>query len=489
MPSKLVRASFWAMAGGGAQYVTVFLLLIYLAHVLEPRDFGLMATIAVGLDVGLLVARWGQVELLQQPRYQTRDARDQSLRLSLAIAVLFAALFAAAAGPLGQHLHSPRLTTIMYLCAPVFVFSAVGSIAEAILRSEFRFRLLAFRNTVVTLVGAAVAIVLALRGYGALALAAQRLAQAVLAGIWVWTAIDWRPRLWGRTPWSHALAREGANMMVGSVLPLVVPRTVDLLVGLLLGPTPLGLLRIAYRIHDFVAQMVVTPLVGIANAQFSSLNGDLEGLRRSYLRLTQVSAALICPMMIGLALVAPEAIPLIFGDKWRACVPLVQIISLLALVTPVNYYFPAAMVAVGHSRLVLRQGVFQLIVGVALAAAAAQISLQAVVIAGVVRATLVFVFNVYDIHRRLSLSLLDLWRHMAPPYLSTFAMTGAVLAARGLVDGRLSGTPMLLLLTAVGAAAYGAFLWLGGRMALWPAHAALFRRLAGLRRAAGDGAE
>ena len=67
--------------------------------------------------------------------------------------------------------------------------------------------------------------------------------------------------------------------------------------------------------------------------------------------------------------------------------------------------------------------------------------------------------------------------------------TGAVLAARGLVDGRLSGTPMLLLLTAVGAAAYGAFLWLGGRMALWPAHAALFRRLAGLRRAAGDGAE
>jgi O-antigen/teichoic acid export membrane protein len=473
MPSKLLRASFWAIAGGASQYVAVFFLLIYLAHVLQPRDFGLMATVTVFLDLGMQIARWGQLELLQQQRYRNDEARNQSLRLSLAIAVVFAGLFVIGAGPLGHAYRSAQLTRMMYICAAVFPIYAVGSIAEAILRSEFRFRLLAFRNTVVTLIGSGVAIFLATRGFGPLTLAIQRLAQVSMAAVWVWTAVAWKPRVLGRVAFSWPLFREGASVMFGTVLPLIVPRTVDLLVGFMLGPTSLGLMRVAYRINDFVSQMLVLPLVQVANAQLSGLSADLEAMRRSYLRLTQASAAMMCPVLIGLALVANEAIPLIFGEKWRGCVPLVQIVSLVALVAPVNLYFSSAMVALGHSRLVLRQGLFQLVVGIALAAAAAQISLQAVVIAHVVRATLVCVLNIFDVRRRMELRLRTLWHYMASPYLSTLAMALGVTLARHLLGGAASPLLTLCVLGAVGGAVYVAALWSGSRMGLWPAHASL----------------
>jgi PST family polysaccharide transporter len=192
--SRVARASFWAIAGGMSQYLITFGLLVYLARILSPRDFGLMATITIGLDLGMQIARWGQVELLQQGRYKTDEARNQAFRISIAIALCFAAIFVVVAPALARAYESPELATMLYLCAPVFLFSSASATAEGILRSEFRFQTLAYRGSVTALIGGAVAIWLAVSGYGALALAAQRFVQAAISVVWVWSAVAWRPK-------------------------------------------------------------------------------------------------------------------------------------------------------------------------------------------------------------------------------------------------------------------------------------------------------
>ena len=467
MTSRVGRAAFWAIAGSGFQNFTSFALLLYLAHVLSPRDFGLMATVTVGLDLGLHVARWGQVELLQQTRFRDEAARTQSLLTSVVVAAAFTALFAVIAAPLGAHYKSPELVTMFYLCAPIFLLSAPRSTAEGILRSEFRFRLIAIRNNATTLVGAVVAIMFAMRGYGALALAVQRLIQAAMSAVWIWSAVAWRPRL-SHFRYSPALVGEGARVMAGTVLPLLVPRTIDLLVGFLLGPAQLGLLRIAYRINDFVGQAVVMPLVGVANAELGGLSHDPGAMRHAYLRLTQASAGLMCPVLIGLALVAPEAVPILFGPQWHDSVPLVQIVSLLALVAPLNYYFMPAMVAVGQSRMVLRQGLFQALVGVVLAAGAAMISLKAVVIAHVVRGLLISVYNIMDLRRFMGLPYHMLARSMAPPIVATGVMALAVVSVRAMLGNDWSPFATLVALVAVGIATFPCGIWLGTHFGLWP---------------------
>jgi len=475
MNSRLAKAAFWSIAGSGSQYAVVFFLLVYLAHVLGPHDFGLMATVAIGLDLGTRIARWGQVELLQQARYRNEQSRNQSLRLSLLIGCGFMLLFLLAARPLGRLYHSDQLAQMMYLCAPVFLFSAAGSTAEAILRTQFRFKVIAVRNTVTTLVGAAVAVVLVNLGYGAMALALQRVIQAAIAGLWVWTALDWRPSF-SRIGSSPELAREGTNIMLGTLMPLLVPRTVDLFVGFTMGPAALGLMRVGFRVNDFIGQLVVMPLVSVANTQFSTLHDDLAAMRKNYLRLTQASAVLMCPALIGLSLVAPEAMPIIFGRQWAGSVPFVQVIGLLGIVAPINYYFAPAMMALGQSRMVFRQGLVQIVLGIALAAAAAQVSLVAVAIAHVIRGAVVAIYNIVDLHRHMKLRFGDLVWHMAPPYLSTLAMVIAVLAGRLLLTGNVGPLAMLLSLSAVGAFAYSVTLGLGGRLRLWPAHASALPR-------------
>lgn len=483
MSSRLLSSSIWSIAGNSAQYIVVFFLLVYLAHILTPHDFGLMATVSVGLDLGTRIARWGQVELLQQKRYRTDDARNQSLRLSLLVAMLFAGLFIALARPASAYFHSADLETMIYLCAPVFLFSATGSTAEAVLRSEFKFNVLAYRSTVAALIGAAVAVVMANMGYGALTLAVQRLVQAVVSGLWIWTAVDWRPSLGRSVHWSGALMREGASVMTGTLLPVAVPRIIDLLIGIFMGPYMLGLMRVATRINEFVGQMVVMPLVSVANAELSHAAHDRHAMQRSYLRLTQASALLMCPALIGLALVAPEAIPFIFGKQWIEAVPFVEIIGLLAIVAPINYYFAPAMIALGQSREVVRQGALQIGLGTIFTGIAAQISLVATAWAHVSRGAVVSFFNIFDLRGHMGLSLKALARSMAVPYLATGAMALTILAARMLpAVEHIAPVLRLFLLIASGGMAYLVALALVSKAGLWPDHALILDRLLPFRR-------
>jgi PST family polysaccharide transporter len=473
MNSRVARAAAWSLGGSGMQYVISFALLVYLAHVLEPRDFGLIATVSIGLDLGTRIARWGQVELLQQERYRTAEARSQSFRLSLAIGCVFTILFVLIARPVGGAYHSTQLTLMMLISAPVFLLSAPGATAEALLRTEFRFNLIAVRNSVTSLAGAVVAVVLIHCGYGVVGIAIQRLIQAGVASAWVWSAVSWRPKMLGRIGWSPQLFHEGTHIMLGTLMPLLVPRSVDLFVGAFIGAAQLGLMRVGTRINDFVGQVVVMPLVSVANTHLSLLADDHAAMRRSYLRMTQASAVLMCPSLIGLSLVAPEAIPIIFGHKWAGAVPFVEVIGLLGIVAPINYYFAPAMMALGQSRLVFRQGLLQVALGVGLALIGALISLFAVAVANVIRGTIVAIWNLFELRRAMKLGLREVAVYLAPPYLGTVAMAAVVLILRVLLGAEIGALARLIILSGSGAAVYAVVVAAGDRLGLWPEHAGL----------------
>jgi PST family polysaccharide transporter len=436
-----------------------------------------MATLSIGLDLGLRVARWGQIELLQHPANRTDAVRNHAFRLTMAIACGPALLFIVAAWPIGAYFGSPELTIMALLCAPVILLSAAGSTAEAILRNEFRFKHLAYRNSVCTLIGGAVAIAMAVRGFGATALAVQQLVQALLGTIWVWTAVAWRPSFARLSYFRPRVARQGASIMTGSLLPQLIPRSFDLVVAVLLGPVALGIMRVANRFNDFVGQLVSIPLVGVANAQFSTVANNPAAVRQSYLRLTQVSAAVTCPVMIGVGLVAPEAVPLLFGTHWVSSIPIVQIFSLLGIILPATYYFAPAMVALGKRRVVLRQSMLDLGVGVAAAVLAASISLETVAWAIVARYAFTSVCNVFDLRAHLDLRIRDLAHHLAAPYVATLAMTASVMSARQAFGDSYPQVDNLVVLTFSGALAYVATMLLGILLRLWPSDGVDIRRL------------
>lgn len=475
---QVFKASVWTLVGSAGQQTIAFGIFLYLTRVLDPADFGVMAIATFFLDILLNVSRFGQVETLQQMRMGSEENKSTSFWLLQAIGLISAVLLVVLSAPVATLYGLPKLQYIMLLIAPCCIIQSIGTVQEAGLRSSFGFRALALRTFAGSLLGGAIAVVAAAMGYGVYALALQRLVQITVITLTVLISYRWLPKWLFSRDDARKLLTAGLHVMSATLMTMLVPRTVDLLTGYFLGARDLGLMRIAFRIFDFINQFAVMPLINVALASFAQLQNDKEGLRNAYLRMTQLSALVLLPSFVGLALVSTDVVPLLLGEKWLAVCPLMAILSVMSLATPINYFFAPALIAIGQSREVMKQSVLQLIVGISLALVAVQFSVQAVLAAHVTRAYFVSLYNLIALKRLAGLSYGRAAQKLLPLLFSALIMAGGVVALRWFVLADANNLVRLAASMALGGALYAGVILLGDVTGLWRGYISDLRQVA-----------
>ncbi|MFZ2620842.1 MAG: oligosaccharide flippase family protein, partial [Alphaproteobacteria bacterium] len=199
----------------------------------------------------------------------------------------------------------------------------------------------------------------------------QKWVTACVHTFMLWRADTWRP--WHAsapesaiTPPLKQTLQQGAYAMLSLVLGTLNNRAVDVLIGVFLGATVLGYVRLAWRVFDFVMQLALQPLVNVAISTFSALQADKARLHTGYRQMVAVSALLAFPLFLGMAAVAERVVPLVFGTQWQPAVVLMQVMSLLALPAVINSYFSPLMMSLGHNQVVFWQSIAQTVLSVTL---------------------------------------------------------------------------------------------------------------------------
>ncbi|GGE48968.1 lipopolysaccharide biosynthesis protein [Agaricicola taiwanensis] len=471
---RALGASFWSLMTNGGQQIIGFLFFVFLARLLPPEDFGVIAMALLVVDVLATIGRVGQVEALVQ-----REEIDDRLcgRLFWVLQLIGLALMGLvmlAAPPISAFFRVPELVMVLVALAPVCWLQNLSAIPEARLRRDFRYKELALRSIVGMLVGGLAGVIAAFAGWGVYALVVQRLTNQLAQNVLLWAsvrwvpAIDFRPRT-GDQPLFPTLAF-GAKVAVATLLNTANVRLIDVMVGFFMGPVALGYLRIAWRSFDFIMQFSIIPVVNVALATFSRLRDEPARLKRAYLKMTALASLSIFPICFGVGSVAHVALPIVFGERWMPSAPLMQALSPIAVAATINYFFVPLMTAVGHANWVLRQGLFQLVLSITLTYAASQWSIYAVIAAHVARATIMALLNMWSIRRAVGISPAETLSAIAPALLSALIMAASVWASWiWLFDH--GGTLLhLFALIAAGVAVYAGILLLLFRrfvMGLW----------------------
>jgi len=71
-----------------------------------------------------------------------------------------------------------------------------------------------------------------------------------------------------------------------------------------------------------------------------------------------MTSALLAPMFLGLAVVAPDLVPVVFGERWRAAIPVLQLLSLGGIAQALQVFNGQVYQAQGRPGLFLRFMVF-----------------------------------------------------------------------------------------------------------------------------------
>jgi O-antigen/teichoic acid export membrane protein len=457
LKEKTARSIIWTVVRTGSDYILSFAIFAVLARKLGPEAFGIFALAAAFAELGKVLPAAGLASAIQRARRVTPAMADTVFWSSLAVSALVAGVLAVLAGPIAEAFDEPSLAPLLMALGAILVVSVGGAIHIALMLREFGHRSMATRSVVSNLAGGAAAIAAASAGWGAWSLVVQRGVTEVAGTAMAWHAYRWMPGRRFSPEVLRDLAGFSTSMTLTQVLLVALVRVQDVIIGRTIGSAAVGVYRTAWRTIELIAQGMIMPFSQVSLPTLSRLQDDLPAFRKAYLRIIAVSAALAFPAIIGFAVLAPHAIPFIFGERWGESARIAQVLGFMAVPFTLNRFASPALAILGQSGLLAKIAGLQLGLTVVLTLAAAPYGLLAIAAAYVLRAHLVLPVQMWAFRKYSGLGYGELLRSIAPPLVTSLVMAGALLALDRLIGPRLQNRGVHLgLMVSAGLAVYAA---------------------------------
>lgn len=311
---------------------------VLLARLLMPRDFGIVGMAIMVSSLVSLVQDLG----LGQALVQRNNIEEQHLRAAfsgtLAMGVVLCAATVLAAPWVGAFFREPRMTAVLRVISLTFVVSPFGTVPRALLQRQLDFQTSFRAEAISGLIYAAVGITMALRGYGYWSLVAAQTSSLVAAVAALCIVTRYVPPCAPSFRGLRDLACFGAGVTGAGILNYVAGQADYFVVGRQLDAAALGAYTRAFTsVHQpFTALMNV--LSPVLFPVFSRLRDDPGRARRLIGQVFAGTSLAAFPALGILAVAAPEAVPVVFGEQWRASILPMQVMAvagmLRALVDP-----------------------------------------------------------------------------------------------------------------------------------------------------------
>lgn len=453
---RIANATMWLAVETWGQQAMLFAVFIVLARLLDPDAIGLAALAMVAPIILAVPVTKGLGEAIVQRPHITPEHLDSVFWL-LAGGGIALSLFVWMCAPLVAALFGqPLIEDLVRYTSLVITFQSFAPVPIAILKRQLNFRVLAMRTLAGTLIGGALGITLAMAGYGVWSLVLMLLTKSGVESIVLLSVGPWRPRL----RYSYQRCRElfgFAGPIVGfSLWSYINDEMPKVVLGTFLGPYAVGIYALARRPLEFLTSAVLSPLTGIAMPAVARMQDDQASIDRFFDRSIRVAVLVGFPAFMGFAAIAPDAIPLVFGEQWTSAVLAVQIIMFLGLVRTVDSICAGTVLALGQSALILKLNIAYTFLGAILMTLAAQVSLAATMMA-IVLCNLVLVPVFLHYTRRLTdIDVLKPLAMLPRVSIATTLMFVAVAAWRAGALGTVSEPTVLVGAIIVGAIAYSA---------------------------------
>jgi teichuronic acid exporter len=433
------------------------------SRVLAPADFGAvaLATAVVAMVSMAVPAAFGEA-IVQRPDLRPAHL-DAVFWTTMAVAAALYAALALAAPVLARWLDTDILAVILPVLALRILFDAAAAVPGSLVARRMQFRYTALRSTLANGIGALVCIGLVVMGHALWALVLSQIVNSFVALVVTAMAARWRP---GRSGSLSALAELrffGLYAMGGRVLNEA--RLDQFALGLVLGAPVLGLFFFARRLSTMLSDVTSGIFAPVTNVLMASLQAEPEKRRQAFRVASLASASFALPVFAGLMIVAPTAVPLIFGAQWTDAVYALSCFAALGPLVAIGIVQGALIRNLGHPDWWFRYQAAMQVSFLAIILALHPFGLDAIMTAMVVRTLILWPLSVRKARGLLGLSLGAYLGSLRAPALATLAMVPAVLAPDILAPD-MGDAARLVLQVLGGAAVYAAALALLARAEL-----------------------
>jgi len=359
LKAKGTKAFIWDFFGKIAIHGMGFVVSIFLARILEPSDFGLIAMVMVIIGIATVFTDVGLGGALIQRRRVNPIHYSSVFYFNIAVGLFLTLLTYFSAPWISKFYHSEQLLPLAQVMSFLFVINAFSSVQTTRLRKELNYVLLTKIGLTSSFSSGVLGISLALWGAGVWSLVAQTLILGIVYNILIWSAANWKPSLTFSWKALIQLWGFGFRMFLSGILDAVFTRLDFLIIGKLFVPATLGFFQRAQSLNSMLVQYSSGSLMAVLFPVLSKVQNDLSRFQNIVLKALGVISFVVFLLLGSLYLISEELIVLLFSDKWLPSVEFFKILVLSGFGLPISALLVNVLSSRGNSKAFLRLEVYK----------------------------------------------------------------------------------------------------------------------------------
>lgn len=322
------RAIVWQFLSKASSVVIQFVLTAILARLLTPAEYGTVAIVTVFVAFFSMLADVG----ISPAIIQFDDLSEQDISslftFTILLGIVLALGFAAVAPLISAFYNVPQLTSLCRLASLSILFASADMVPNGILLKNKRFRSIGIRLVATTLVAGAIAVFLAMQGWGCYALVCQIVVQSALVLIWNLADSRIRPRIHGMLAPLKRVFRYSAFQALFSFVNYFARNLDNLLVGRFLGSEALGQYDKAYMLNTYPVSYMSIVVGSVIQPYLAPIKDDFDAIYDWYTAIAKPVTLVGAWMSTVFTLCSSELVVLLFGEQWALAGNVLQLLSL-----------------------------------------------------------------------------------------------------------------------------------------------------------------
>lgn len=351
LKTKTAKGLFWGAMNNGLQQLIGAVVGLVLLSNLAPGDYGIVGMLAIFTAIATTMQEGGfKAALINRGEFRPED-HNAVFWFTIAVSALLYLILFFLAGPISRYYNQPELVKVSRVLFLSFVFVSLSISSDAVLLRKLMIRQRAAMDIAGAVVAGAVAIVMAIRGYGYWALVAHSVVQSAVSSLLKLVFTPWKPSLKISFKPIWEMFSFGFKLVLASFVTQVQTNIFAVIIGgshTRYTKTEVGYYSQGNKWAMMANQVFSGMTTSVGQPVLAVARDNKERRKAIFSKLTRFVAFVAFPAMLGLALIAPEFINLI-NPEFEASVPLLRIFCFYYIATLLQTLFNQAMMACGRS--------------------------------------------------------------------------------------------------------------------------------------------
>lgn len=346
------KSMIWKIAEKFLVQLMNFIVLVVLARILMPSDYGIVAIVQVFISLANVIIQNGFNQIIIQNKEKGESFFGSTIFVNLVFSIIIYPILYFGAIPISIFFDNIIYINIIRIYALTIFVSSIWSVFYSYAQKKMKVIEMFLSTSIATAISGTFAVILAMNDFGVWALVIQQITYNIVLTITLFLVIRIKNIDKIKKEYVITILSDGWKITLTNFISIIFLNIRSIIIGKKYDDTSLGLFEKGKQLPYLMINVVDLSLQSVMFPTYSSEKNP-NRLKAMLRKSIKISAMIVFPAMIGIFILADKIVLVLFTERWMEIVPFVRIFALFYLLLPLHTSNVQMMLGMGKNKMLL----------------------------------------------------------------------------------------------------------------------------------------